>query len=375
MRPIQLVDLHTQYLHIKEQVDQAVLEVIDSTAYIGGKHVKGLSEELSEYLGIKHIIPCANGTDALQIALMSLGLKPGDEVLTPSFTYIATCEVIGLLGLKPVFVEVDETTFTMDPDDLESKITPRSKAIVPVHLYGHCAPMDDIMRIAIEHDLKVVEDTAQAIGAKYTSMSGVVSRAGGIGHIGTTSFFPSKNLGCYGDGGAMFTNDDDLAAEIRMIANHGQSRRYYHDKIGVNSRLDNIQAAVLRIKLQKLDDYERSRQAVAAHYNQKFSDNPSIATPEVAPWSTHVYHQYTIKLNGVNRDELQAYLNEKQIPTNIYYPVPAHLQRGYEQYGFKNGDMPVTESLTTQVLSLPIHTEMDQEQLNHITDSINAFTK
>jgi UDP-2-acetamido-2-deoxy-ribo-hexuluronate aminotransferase len=375
MKPIQLVDLRSQYHEIKEEVDQAILEIMDTSAFIGGSHVKGLATELENYLGIKHVIPCANGTDALQIALMAIGAKPGDEILTPSFTYIATCEVIALLGLTPVFVEVDPDTFTIDPSDLRQKITSKSKAIVPVHLYGQCAAMDEICAIAKEHDLKVIEDTAQAIGAEYSGASFTKS-AGGIGDIGTTSFFPSKNLGCYGDGGAIFTNDDDLADHIRKIANHGQSARYYHDIVGVNSRLDNIQAAVLRIKLRKLDEYAKRRQAVAAHYNECFAALPEISTPVVASWSTHVYHQYTMKLHGVDREGLQAALTEQGIPSNIYYPVPAHKQKGYAEYfDSSKNKLEVTDILSAEVLSLPIHTEMEMDQLEHITNTITSYIK
>lgn len=348
---------------------------MDNSAFIGGSHVKGLAKELEDYLDVKHVIPCANGTDALQIALMAINAKPGDEILTPSFTYIATCEVIALLGLTPVFVDVDPDTFTIDPIDLRKKITSKSTAIVPVHLYGQCANMDEICAIAKEHGLKIIEDTAQAIGAKYTGAHFTKS-AGGIGDIGTTSFFPSKNLGCYGDGGAIFTNDDDLADYIRKIANHGQSKRYYHDIIGVNSRLDNMQAAVLRIKLRKLDEYARRRQAVAAHYKERFAHLAEISTPVVAAWSTHVYHQYTMKLHGVDREGLQAALTEQGIPSNIYYPVPAHKQKGYDHYYDSSKDkLEITDILSAEVLSLPIHTEMEMDQLEHITNTILSYIK
>lgn len=372
MKPIQLVDLHTQYLHIKEEIDHAILDVVDSTMFIGGVHVKELSSELEKYLDIKHVIPCANGTDALQIALMALGCKPGDEILTPSFTYIATCEVIALLGLKPVFVEVDPNFFTIDIDDAQKKITSKTKAIVPVHLYGQCANMDMVMSLADETGIKVVEDTAQAIGAHHTGINGKKS-AGGIGDIGTTSFFPSKNLGCYGDGGAIFTNSDELAESIRRIANHGQTKRYYHDYIGVNSRLDNIQAAVLRIKLKHLDEYASNRQNVATYYNDQFADIPQLETPSVAPWSTHVYHQYTLKLNDIDRTQLQEHLDKAGIPSNIYYPVPAHRQKGYLQYSESQPKMIITDDLSARVLSLPIHTEMEIEQLEHITNTLKDY--
>ncbi|MEZ4720642.1 MAG: DegT/DnrJ/EryC1/StrS family aminotransferase [Flavobacteriales bacterium] len=374
MKPIQLVDLHSQYLRIKEEIDKSVLDVIESCQFIGGEHVKEFSRELEEYTGIKHVIPCANGTDALQIALMAIDAQPGDEILTPSFTYIATCEVIALLGLKPVFVEVDTDTFTMDVDDARSKITSKTKAVVPVHLYGQCANMDAVMDMAGEHGIKVIEDTAQALGSKYFSRDGE-KPAGGIGDIGTTSFFPSKNLGCFGDGGAILTNDDGLAAKIRMIANHGQSKRYYHDSIGVNSRLDNMQAAILRIKLRHLNEYIEQRNQAAEFYNKAFEGMSEITTPLTAPWSNHGYHQYTMKLHGVDREGLQKHLDSKGIPTNIYYPIPAHLQKGYAQYGMKEGSMPRTEQLTTEVLSLPIHTELDNEQLNYIANSIKEYIK
>ena len=372
MKPIQLVDLRTQYLDIKQDVDKAILDVLDSTSFIGGEHVQALSLELQAYLGIRHVIPCANGTDALQIALMAVGCKPGDEILTPSFTYIATCEVIALLGLKPVFVEVDPDFFTIDIDDARSKITSKTKAIVPVHLYGQCANMDQVMSLSKEFDLKVIEDTAQAIGSKHTGEDGVKS-AGGIGDIGTTSFFPSKNLGCYGDGGAIFTNNDELAVSLKRIANHGQTKRYYHDYIGVNSRLDNIQAAVLRIKLKRLNTYAKNRQEAANFYNDAFASFTQIETPKISPWSTHVYHQYTMKLNDIDRSQLQEYLSSAAIPSNIYYPVPAHRQKGYQEFFAGQPELSITDDLSARVLSLPIHTEMEQAQLKHITSTLIEF--
>jgi len=373
MKPIQLVDLHSQYLKIKQEIDEAVLRIIDSSIYIGGEDVQRFKTELEQYIGVKHVIPCANGTDALQIALMALDMQPGDEILTPSFTYIATAEVIALLHLQPVFVEVDPKTFTLDPEDARKKITPKTKAIIPVHLYGQCAHMDPIMELAREFDLKVIEDTAQALGSHYTGADGRTAGAGCIGDIGTTSFFPSKNLGCYGDGGALMTNDDELASRITMIANHGQSKKYYHDSIGVNSRLDNIQAGILRVKLKRLDQYIASRNAAADFFTNALKGVQGITTPFVAPWSDHGYHQYTIKLQGIDRDKLQRYLSEQGIPTNVYYPLPVHLQKGYIRYGFHEGDMPRTEQLTKEVLSLPIHTELDEEQLNHITSNIISY--
>jgi UDP-2-acetamido-2-deoxy-ribo-hexuluronate aminotransferase len=373
MKAIQLVDLHTQYHRIKEEIDAAVLNVIESTAYINGPEVKQFAEELESFLGVKHVIPCANGTDALQIALMAIGVEPGDEVLTPSFTYIATAEVIALLQLKPVFVEVDPSTFTIDMEDAESKVSARTKAIIPVHLYGQCADMEAVLAFAKTHNIRVIEDTAQALGSDYTMKNGQKKKAGCIGDIGTTSFFPSKNLGCYGDGGAIMTNDDSLASRLRMIANHGQSVRYYHDLVGCNSRLDSIQAAILRVKLRYLHEYIDARRSAAAYYNEAFSNIAEITTPAVAAYSDHGYHQYTIKLDGVDRDALLTHLQEKNIPANIYYPVPVHLQKGYTQYGFKQGDMPRTEALTSQVLSLPIHTELTEDQLFYIVSTIKDF--
>lgn len=375
MQSIELVDLRSQYLKIKEEIDKAVLGVLDSCAFIGGPEVGSFRADLEKYLNVKHVIPCANGTDALQIALMAIDAKPGDEILTPSFTYIATAEVIALLQLTPVFVEVDEDTFTIDVEDARKKITSKTKAIIPVHLYGQCANMDAVLDLAKDHNIRVIEDTAQALGSFYTSKDASKHRAGCIGDIGTTSFFPSKNLGGYGDGGAIMTNNDELAKKLRMIANHGQSKKYYHDSIGVNSRLDTIQAAILQVKLRYLDSYIDARIAAAEYYNNAFKGIAEITTPVVASWSNHGYHQYTIKLNGVDRDALQAFLTEKGIPNNIYYPVPVHLQKGYTQYGYKEGDMPITEKLTYQVLSLPIHTELTEEQLAYITQNIIAFIK
>lgn len=350
-----------------------MLNVLDSSAFINGPEVKAFQSELEAYLGVKHVIPCANGTDALQIALMAIGAKPGDEILTPSFTYVATAEVIALLNLKPVFVEVHPDTFTIDVEDARSKVTSKTKAIIPVHLYGQCAQMDEVMDLANEFGFKVIEDTAQAIGSNYKSADGTVTKAGCIGDIGTTSFFPSKNLGCFGDGGAIFTNDDSLANELRMMANHGQSKRYYHDKIGVNSRLDSIQAAILRIKLRHLDEYIVARNEAASYYNQAFSRFENVVTPFVADYTDHGFHQYTLKLTGVDRDGLIAHLSEKGIPSNIYYPVPVHLQKGYVHYGGGEGSMHLTEQLTREVISLPIHTELTNEQLEHITTEFISY--
>lgn len=373
MRPIQMVDTHSQYLAIKSEVDAAIHEVLDSAAYINGKAVQQFTQSLGEYLQVKHTIPCANGTDALQIAMMALGLEPGDEVITPSFTYIATTEVVALLKLTPVFVEVDPQTFCIDPASVRKAITPKTKAIVPVHLYGHAAPMEAIMAIAKEFNLYVIEDNAQAIGCDYTFSDGTKKKTGTIGTIGATSFYPSKNLGAYGDGGAIFTNDDQLAHQMKMIANHGQQKRYYHEVVGCNSRLDSIQAAVLNIKLKKLDAYNAARQQVAAFYNHAFANHPAIVTPYVASYSTHVYHQYTLQLKGVNRDELVAYLASHQIPSMIYYPVPGHRQDMFAAFGLKEITLPITDELTNCVISLPVHTEMNEEQLNYICSNVLNF--
>jgi len=374
MEPIQMVDLKRQYRRIKTDVDAAIHEVLDNAAFINGKPVQDLALSLQSYLGTRHAIPCANGTDALQIAMMALGLRPGDEVITPSFTYIATTEVVALLGLKPVFAEVDPATFCIDPGSIRRLVTPRTRAIVPVHLYGQSAPMAEIMEIASEFGIYVIEDNAQAIGAEYRFPDGRVKKTGTIGHIGCTSFFPSKNLGCYGDGGAMFTDDDALAERMRMIANHGQSVRYYHDVVGCNSRLDSIQAAVLNIKLPELDGYIRSRQAAAGYYDRAFAGNSRITTPATAPYSSHVYHQYTLLLEGVDRDGLNRYLADHGIPSMIYYPVPAHRQKMFSGLTTEKVGLPVTEWLTERVISLPMHTELDEDQLRYITGHVLEFT-
>lgn len=373
MKAIQMVDLKTQYQEIKQEIDAAVIGVLESSAFINGKPVQEFSEALSAYLGVKHVIPCANGTDALQIALMALGLEPGDEVITPSFTFIATTEVVALLHLKPVFVEVDKATFCIDPEALRKAITPKTKAIVPVHLYGQAANMEAIMAIAAEHNLPVVEDNAQAIGCDYHFSNGTVKKTGAIGHVGTTSFFPSKNLGAYGDAGAIFTNDDELAAKLKMVANHGQSKRYYHDVVGCNSRLDTIQAAILNIKLRHLDTYIQKRNRAAEFYNNAFAGNPKIITPTTAKYSNHVYHQYTLVLNGVSRDGLNQYLAEKQIPSMIYYPVPGHKQKMFGSFELPEYDLPVTDWLTERVISLPMHTELDEKQLEYITLTVLEY--
>ncbi|MBS1947555.1 MAG: DegT/DnrJ/EryC1/StrS family aminotransferase [Bacteroidetes bacterium] len=373
MRPIQMVDLKQQYLKIKGDVDAAIHNVLDSTAFINGKPVNEFAENLAKYLGSKHVVPCANGTDALQVAMMALGLEPGDEVITPSFTYVATTEVVALLRLNPVFVEVDTKTFCIDPSAIEKAITPKTKAIVPVHLYGQAAPMEEIMQIAEKHNLFVIEDNAQAIGSEYIFSNGAKKKTGAIGLIGTTSFFPSKNLGCYGDGGAIFTNDDTLAVKLKMIANHGQQKRYYHEMIGCNSRLDTMQAAVLDIKLKKLDDYINARRKAADYYDRAFSDHPKITVPFRAKYSRHVFHQYTLILENTDRGKLNEHLATKNIPSMIYYPVPAHRQQMFAKFGGSSYNLPATDWLTERVISLPMHTELDEEQLEFISSAVLNF--
>lgn len=373
MKKIQMVDLVSQYQKIKPAIDSAIMNVIENAQFINGPDVSAFQSELEKYLLVKHVIPCANGTDALQIALMALGLKPDDEVITPSFTYIATTEVMALLGLKPIFIEVDKDTFCLDPNKIEQAITSKTKAIVPVHLYGQAANMDEIMAIAKKHGLFVIEDNAQAIGSDYYHSDGRVSKTGTIGDIGCTSFFPSKNLGCYGDGGAICTNNDELAMMMRMIANHGQSKRYYHDVIGCNSRLDSIQAAVLRIKLRELDSYIDARRKVAEHYDTFFAQFDHIKTPARGKESRHVFHQYTLTLEGTDRDALNVFLASKEVPSMIYYPVPAHRQKMFEAFGSDNTVLPLTDWLTERVISLPIHTEMEKEQLDLICASVAEF--
>ncbi|MGY8925842.1 MAG: DegT/DnrJ/EryC1/StrS family aminotransferase [Flavobacteriales bacterium] len=374
MDNIQMVDLKSQYKKIKSAVDKAIGDVIESAQFINGPEVKSFQSELESYLDTKHVIPCANGTDALQISLMALDLKPGDEVITPSFTYIATTEVIALLGLKPVFIDVKKDTFCMDASQIENAITDKTKAIVPVHLYGQAADMGEIMRIADKHNLPVIEDNAQAIGSDYHTSSGD-KKTGTIGQIGCTSFFPSKNLGCYGDGGAIFTNSDELAAKMRMIVNHGQSKRYYHDVVGCNSRLDSIQAAVLRIKLKELDGYINARRKVADYYDNFFAQFEGIKTPVRSDKSRHVFHQYTLTLEGIDRDALNAFLAEKNIPSMIYYPVPAHKQEMFKSFNSAETELPATDWLGERVLSLPIHTEMSEEQLAFICNGVAEFMK
>lgn len=368
-----MVDLKSQYEKIKDQVDAGIQEVIDSTTFIKGGKVNDFQQHLEQYLGVKHVIPVANGTDALQIALMALGLKPGDEVITPTFTFIATAEVVALMGLTPVLVDVDFDTFNISIDALRKAITPKTKAIIPVHLFGQNADMEAILQIANQNKLYVVEDACQSIGAVYTFSDGRKAYSGCMGNIGCTSFFPSKNLGCFGDGGAIFTNDDALAFKMRAVANHGMEVRYYHDYVGVNSRLDSIQAAVLDVKLKHLDQYNAARKVAAEFYNKAFLNNDKLMTPGISASSTHVYHQYTLRLNGVDRSALQKHLQEKGIPAMVYYPVPLHLQKAYQSDRYKAGDFPVAEKLSECVVSLPMHTELSEEQLNYITKSVIEF--
>ena len=368
-----MVDLQTQYQHIKTDIDQAIQSVIDSAAFIKGPAVASFQEHLEQYIGAKHVIPVGNGTDALQIALMALGLQPGDEVITPTFTFIATAEVVALLGLTPVVVDVDWDTMNISIDAIRKAITPRTKAIVPVHLFGQCADMEAIMAIAHEHNLFVVEDACQAIGAQYTFSDGQVRQAATIGHIGCTSFFPSKNLGCYGDGGAIFTNDDMLAGKMRAIANHGMVIRYHHDEVGVNSRLDSIQAAILDCKLPHLDSYIASRQRAAAFYDNAFASNAHLLIPTRSANSTHVFHQYTLRLIDVDRDALRNALAKQDIPAMVYYPIPLHMQKAYQDPRYQTGDFPIAEKLADCVLSLPMHTELDEEQLTYICNTVLAF--
>lgn len=380
MKQIQMVDLKGQYADIKEEVNASIQEVIDTTSFINGPKVHEFQKNLETYLNVKHVIPCANGTDALQIAMMGLGLQPGDEVITADFTFAATVEVIALLHLTPVLVDVDPNTFNIDVEAIKRAITPKTKAIVPVHLFGQAAPMEEIMAIAKEHNLYVIEDNAQGIGANYTYSDGTKAKTGTIGHVSSTSFFPSKNLGCYGDGGAIFTNDDELAHTIRGIVNHGMYIRYHHDVVGVNSRLDSIQAAVLNAKLPKLDTYNKARQEAAAKYNKAFKDVPQVQTPVIighgysddTTYDGHVFHQYTLKLKGVDRDGLVKFLNENGIPCGVYYPIPLHKQKAYVDERYQEADFKVTNALVEQVISLPMHTELDDEQIEFITQKVKA---
>ena len=373
MRPIQMVDLKGQYSRIKEEVDRGIQGVLESTAFINGKPVTDFSAGLEKYLGIGHVIPCANGTDALQIALMGLGLEPGDEVITPSFTFIATTEVVALLRLKPVFADVDPRTFCLDPNSLEKQITKKTKAIVPVHLYGQSAPMKEILDLARQYGLKIVEDNAQAIGSDYVFPDGKTRKTGTMGTVGTTSFFPSKNLGAYGDGGALFTDDAALAEVFKMIANHGQKKRYYHEIVGCNSRLDTLQAAILNVKLPLLDEYIDRRRAAADYYDRAFSGHPKIRIPYRAPYSKHVFHQYTLILDGADRNKLNEFLATKKIPSMIYYPVPAHRQNMFASFQSGLQKLEVTDWLTERVISLPMHTELDEEQLDFICQNVLEF--
>ena len=376
-----MVDLKGQYDGIKKEVNDSIAEILDSSAFINGPHVHAFQKELEEYLGVKHVIPCANGTDALQICMMGLGLQPGDEVITADFTFAATVEVIALLNLIPVLVDVEPDTFNIDIKAIEKAITPKTKAIVPVHLFGQCADMEAIMDLAQKHNLYVIEDNAQAIGASYTSKNGDKKKAGTIGHVASTSFFPSKNLGCYGDGGAIFTNDDDLAHTIRGMVNHGMYKRYYHDVVGVNSRLDSIQAAVLRAKLPHLDSYNAKRREAAKKYNAAFEGQSNIEVPKTAndcngiceSCDCHVFHQYTLKILNGKRDGLAEHLNANGVPCGVYYPVPLHLQKAYRDERYNEADFPVTNELVKEVISLPMHTELDDEQIQHITNLVIDF--
>ncbi len=375
MKPIQMVDLKGQYEKIKPEIDAAVTECLASAAFINGPKVAEFQRNLEAYLGAKHVIPCANGTDALQIALMALDLEEGDEVIVPAFTYVATAEVIALLKLTPVMTEVDADTFNLTAEIIENAITERTKAVVPVHLFGQSADMEAVMHVAEKHHLFVIEDNAQAIGADYKFADGSVKKTGTIGDIGTTSFYPAKNLGCCGDGGAMFTDDDELAKKLRMIANHGQSETYYHEVVGVNSRLDSIQAAILNIKLKYLDEYAAARNRVADFYDQAFAGLSELQTPVREANSTHVYHQYTIRVKNGRRDELKKYLSEKNVPTSVFYPVPLYKQKAFSQYAAPDFALPTVEKLCAEVLSLPVHTEMDAETQNYIAECVRNFFK
>ncbi len=370
-----MVDLKSQYDKIKTEIDEAIISCISSTAFINGPAVKEFQYNLEKYLGVKHVIPCANGTDSLQIAMMALGLKAGDEVICPAFTYVATAEVIGLLGLTPVMVDVDPKTFNLTAKEVEKAITPKTKAIVPVHLFGQSCDMESIMQVATKYNLYVIEDNAQAIGADYTFSDGRIAKVGTIGHIGSTSFFPSKNLGCYGDGGALMTNDDDLGKKMRMIANHGQEKKYYHKVLGCNSRLDTIQAAILNVKIKHLDLYSQARNAMASFYDAAFGDLDELEIPERQLNSTHVFHQYTLKVKNEKRNELQKYLFEKGIPSMIYYPLPLYKQEAFQQFVTIDFKLPITEELCDQVLSLPIHTEVNNDKMNFICNSVQSFFK
>ncbi|MCP4313874.1 MAG: DegT/DnrJ/EryC1/StrS family aminotransferase [Bacteroidetes bacterium] len=374
MEQIRMVDLHGQYLKIKTEVNEAIQNVIDTTAFIRGEDVMAFQNELARYMDVPHAVACGNGTDALQVAMMALGLQPGDEVITTPFTFISTIEVIKLLGLIPVLVDVLEDTFNLDPGLLEEAVTSRTRAMVPVHLFGQCVDMDRIMDFARSTGIYVIEDNAQAIGADHTSADGSVRKAGTIGHMGTTSFFPSKNLGAFGDGGALFTRDESFGNQLRSLVNHGMSReRYYYDQVGVNSRLDTVQAAILRIKLKHLDEYHAARQKAAAYYDRALLSLEGVQAPVRSPFSSHIFHQYTIQVDRQCRDDLKQYLNDKGIPSMVYYPVPLHLQGAYSDLGYGKGDLPHAEKLSGRVLSLPMHTELEEEQLAYICEQINIF--
>lgn len=376
MKKIQMVDLINQYQHIKPTVDKGFEEVLNTASFINGPQVNSFAQNLEKYLDVKHVIPCGNGTEALQIALMALNLQPGDEVITADFTFAATVEVISLLKLNSVLVDVDYDTFTISPDAIRKAITPKTKAIIPVHLFGQCANMEEIIHIANEHNLYVIEDNAQAIGSEYTFKNGTRKKSGTMGIIGTTSFFPSKNLGCYGDGGALFTDNDELAHKIRGIVNHGMYKRYYHDEIGVNSRLDSLQAVVLNAKLPLLDSYNEKRRKAADYYDQAFSNHPNLVIPvRMENYSTHVFHQYTLKVVNSDRDALQQYLSEREVPAMIYYPVPLRKQKAYDNGNYKDEDFPATNKLINEVISLPMHTELQDDQLKYITETVLSFFK
>lgn len=376
MKKIQMVDLINQYQHIKPTVDKGFEEVLNTASFINGPQVNSFTQNLEKYLDVKHVIPCGNGTEALQIALMALNLQPGDEVITADFTFAATVEVISLLKLNSVLVDVDYDTFTISPDAIRKAITPKTKAIIPVHLFGQCANMEEIIQIANEHNLYVIEDNAQAIGSEYTFRNGTRKKSGTMGIIGTTSFFPSKNLGCYGDGGALFTDNDELAHKIRGIVNHGMYKRYYHDEIGVNSRLDSLQAVVLNAKLPLLDSYNEKRRKAADYYDQAFSNHPNLVIPvRMENYSTHVFHQYTLKVINSDRDALQKYLSEREVPAMIYYPVPLRKQKAYDNGNYKDEDFPATNKLINEVISLPMHTELQDDQLKYITETVLSFFK
>jgi len=375
MNEIKMVDLYGQYLKIKDEVNNAIQSVINSSAFIRGEEVRAFQVELSGYLNVKHVIACGNGTDALQVSMMALEFQPGDEVITTPFTFIATVEVIRLLGLKPVFVDVRSDTFNLDPELLEQALTNRTRAIVPVNLFGQCADLEAIMEFAKINGLYVIEDNAQALGAEFLSADGMKQKAGTIGHMGTTSFFPSKNLGAFGDGGAVVTNDDGFGKMVGSLVNHGMLKRYYYDYVGINSRLDTLQAAILRVKLRHLDEYHKARQEAASWYDNTLTGIEGLQIPVRSQFSTHIYHQYTLQVNPSKRDVLKQWLHEKGIPSQVYYPLPLHLQRAYRDLGYMEGDLPVSENLCRSVLSLPMHTELEKIQLEYISDQIHLFYK